>query len=470
MIKLIEFLKEKEEKMSTFEKYKLQEFCYQTINELGFIKPTPIQEQVIPLGYKNNDIIGISQTGTGKTHAFLLPIMDQIDTSKDHVQAVITAPTRELATQIYNNARLFVKYNQDIRVSLIIGGSDRQKAVNKLLVQPHIVIGTPGRIKDLSLDEQALKITTASILVIDEADMTLEFGYLEDIDAVAGKMKDDLKMMVFSATIPQMLRPFLKKYMKTPVTIEIDDDKVTTDNVEHILIATKHQDRYDVLKKIMKAIDPYICIIFANKRDEVAMITKKLREDGFKVGEIHGDLEPRERKQMMRRIRNNDYQYIVATDIAARGIDIDGVSHVINMELPKEADFYIHRSGRSGRGKYTGICYSMYDTSDEENLRILERKGIVFKNMTIKNGQFVDLGERLKRTKRPKQQTELEKKVQSIIRKPRKVKPGYEKKRKREIEKVVRKQKRQMIQNDIKRQKKERAKAVQIAKRNGEEY
>ena len=141
---------------------------------------------MIPLGYKNNDIIGISQTGTGKTHAFLLPIMDQIDTSKDHVQAVITAPTRELATQIYNNARLFIKYNQDIRVSLIIGGSDRQKAVNKLLVQPHIVIGTPGRIKDLSLDEQALKITTASILVIDEADMTLEFCYLEYIDAVAG--------------------------------------------------------------------------------------------------------------------------------------------------------------------------------------------------------------------------------------------------------------------------------------------
>ena len=299
--------------------------------------------------------------------------------------------------------------------------------------------------------------------------MTLEFGYLEDIDAVAGKMKEDLKMMVFSATIPQMLRPFLKKYMQTPVIVEIDDDKVTTDNVEHVLIATKHQDRYDVLKKIMNIIDPYICIIFANKRDEVAKITKQLREDGFKVGEVHGDLEPRERKQMMRRIHNNEYQYIVATDIAARGIDIDGVSHVINLEFPKEPDFYIHRSGRSGRGKYTGVCYSMYDTSDEANLRVLEKKGIIFKNMAIKNNQFVDLGERLKRTKRVKQQTELEKKVQSIIRKPRKVKPGYKKKRKREIETVVRKQKRQMIQNDIRRQKKERARAAQIAKRNMED-
>lgn len=151
--------------MNGFEKYNFQEFCYQTINELGFSKPTSIQEKVIPLVYKNNDIIGISQTGTGKTHAFLLPVMDQIDTNQDCVQAVITAPTRELATQIYNNAKLFVKYNEEIRVSLLIGGSDRQKSVNKLTVQPHIVIGTPGRIKDLSLDEQALKITTASTFI-----------------------------------------------------------------------------------------------------------------------------------------------------------------------------------------------------------------------------------------------------------------------------------------------------------------
>ena len=288
--------------MSTFTKFKMQEFCLQTIEELGFQKPTPIQEQVIPLVYKNSDIIGISQTGTGKTHAFLLPVMDRIDPKNNSVQAVITAPTRELATQIYNNAKLFTKYNSEIKVSLIVGGNDRQKTVNKLAVQPHVVIGTPGRIKDLSLDEQALKITTASTFIVDEADMTLEFGYLEDIDAVAGKMRDDLSMMVFSATIPQMLRPFLKKYMKSPVLVEIDDDKVTTENVEHILIATKHKNRYEVLKKIIESIDPYACIIFANTRSDVASTTKKLREDGFKVGEIHGDLEPRERKQMMQRI------------------------------------------------------------------------------------------------------------------------------------------------------------------------
>lgn len=451
--------------MGTFQDFKLQDYCQQVITKLGFRKPTPIQEKVIPLVLKNKDVIGISQTGTGKSHAFLLPIINRIDTNKDYVQAVITAPTRELAMQLYNNARVFNEFLPELRISLIIGGSDRQRAVNKLTTQPHLVIGTPGRIKDLSLEAQALKITTAKTFVIDEADMTMEFGYLEDIDAVAGKMADDLQMLVFSATIDQNLRPFLKKYMKQPVTVEIDGDMATTANVEHILLATKHQERYKVLKQIMDVIDPYICIIFANKRSEVASLTRQLREDGYKVGEIHGDLEPRERRKMMRQINNNEYQYIVATDIAARGIDIDGVSHVINMEFPSEPDFYIHRSGRSGRGNYTGICYSMYDTNDEKSIATLERKGIEFKNMQIKNGVFVDMGQREKRKKRIKQQTELEKQVQMIIRKPKKVKPGYKKKRKYKVEQVVRKQKRAMIREDIKRQKKERARQAQIAKR-----
>ena len=174
--------------MKTFEQFEFKPFVMETIKQLKFNQPTKIQKSVIPAVYKHRDIIGISQTGTGKTHAFLIPVMDMINPSLDRVQAVITAPTRELASQIFEHARLFQKNNPDIRVSLVIGGNDKQKAINKLSIQPHVVIGTPGRIKDLSLDEQALKITTADILIIDEADMTLEFGYLEDIDAVAGMM------------------------------------------------------------------------------------------------------------------------------------------------------------------------------------------------------------------------------------------------------------------------------------------
>ena len=251
----------------------------------------------------------------------------------------------------------------------MIGGSDKQKAINKLSTQPHIVIGTPGRIKDLSLNEQALIITTATTFVVDEADMTLEYGYLEDLDAVLSKMREDLQMLVFSATIPEHLWPFLRKYMNAPELVQIDAHKKTTDNTKHYLIHTKHHDRYTVLKNIMDIIDPYICLIFCNKRTEATKLSDQLRSDGYRVGEIHGDLEPRERKQMMRRINNNEYQYIVATDIAARGIDIDGVSHVINMEFPTERDFYIHRSGRCGRGKYKGECKVLEKLKEKEQRR-----------------------------------------------------------------------------------------------------
>lgn len=454
--------------MKLFEQYQFQPFVKETIQELNFKSPTNIQKSVISLVYKYIDVIGISQTGTGKTHAFLIPIMDMIDVEKDCVQAVITAPTRELASQIYEHAKLFVKHNPDLKVSLIIGGSDKQKAINKLSTQPHIVIGTPGRIKDLSLDEQALRITTADIFVVDEADMTLEFGYLEDIDAVLSKMKDNLQMMVFSATIPQMLRPFLQKYMKAPKIIEIDEHLSTSRNISHYLVPTKHRQRYEVLKEVMSIIDPYICLIFCNKRNEVEDIAHRLREDGYKVGEIHGNLEPRERRQMMRRIKNMEYQYIVATDIAARGIDIDGASHIINMEFPTELDFYIHRSGRCGRGKYTGECYSMYDTSNQSIVEALEKKGIHFEVKELKGNQFVESKEREKRKSRQKHQTELEQKISSIVRKPTKVKPGYKKKRKRVIEKMVKQEKRAIIRQDIKRQKKERAKQAQREKRERE--
>ncbi|MEG0365695.1 MAG: DEAD/DEAH box helicase, partial [Coprobacillus sp.] len=172
------------------------------------------------------------------------------------------------AAQIFEHAKLFMKHNSKLRASLIIGGNDKQKSIDKLSVQPHIVIGTPGRIKDLSIEENALRITTADIFVVDEADMTLEFGYLEDIDAVISKMKSSLQMMVFSATIPLSLRPFLKKYMKNPKILEIDENLTTSRNVSHYLIPTKHRNRYTVLKEIMNIIDPYICLIFCNRRTE----------------------------------------------------------------------------------------------------------------------------------------------------------------------------------------------------------
>lgn len=455
--------------MSEFDKFGFQDYINDTIKQLKFRKPTAIQESVIPLFKKGHDIVGISQTGTGKTHAFLLPIIDNINVEDSRVQAVITAPTRELATQIFDQAKLFQKNNDKLRVSLIIGGSDKQKAINKLSVQPHIVIGTPGRIKDLSIDEQALKITTADVFVIDEADMALEFGYLEDIDAVAGNMKSSLQMMVFSATIPQNMRPFLKKYMQAPKIVEMSEKNIGNANIEHVLVPARHKDKYNVLKRIIDVIDPYICIIFCNTRTDARDIFKKLVDDGYRIGEIHGDLAPRERKQMMRRINNMEYQYIVATDIAARGIDIDGASHIISMDFPADLDFYVHRSGRCGRGKYTGVAYSIYNVEDENTIKHIEKSGIVFHNRDIKDGEWIELADRERRKKRVRHTSELETKITKMVNRPTKVKPGYKKKRKREIQTLIRKEKRSIIQQDIRRQKKERAKLAQIEKKQREE-
>lgn len=447
--------------MSEYKTFHTSDYIYKTIQDLGFKEMTPIQEQVIPLMRKHQDVIGISQTGTGKTHAFLIPLLERINLESNKVQAVIMAPTRELAEQLNDCVREFIKHEPRLTCQLLIGGKDRQKAIQKLNTQPMIVIGTPGRLKDLSLDEQALHITTADLMIIDEADMCLDLGYYEDIDAIAGKMKEDLNLCVFSATIPMSLRPFLKKYMHLPRLVEIEAKQKASAQVEHVLVWTRHRERYVVLREIMNVIDPYLCIIFCNTRKEASEISHQLLEEGLKVGEIHGDLEPRERRAMMRRIKNNEYQYIVATDIAARGLDIDGASHIINMGFPSELDFYIHRSGRTGRGSYTGYCYSLYDSSDENVIRQLSKRGIQFVNRELKNGQWNDIETREKRNSRPREQTELEKEITKIVKKPTKVKPGYKKKRQRAVNELVRKQKRQMIKQDIKRQQKERARKAQ---------
>ena len=315
----------------------------------NFIEPTPIQADVIPLARKGRNIIGISDTGTGKTHAFLIPIMERIDTSKACVQAVITAPTRELAVQIYQRSAKMSEADPSLQVRLITGGMEKTRMNESLKKQPHIVIGTPGRIKDLFLNEQTLRVETASMLVVDEADMTLEFGFLEDVDAIAGKMRNDLQMMVFSATIPQALRPFLKKYLDNPVTVHIEDHAIHRPKIEHVLIPCQEKSYEEKLMELLPMFTPYVCLIFANTRSLASEVASLLRDQNYGVIELHGDLSPRERTKAMKELIHIEKSFVVATDIAARGIDIDGVSHVVSLGFPKELDYYIHRSGRTGR-------------------------------------------------------------------------------------------------------------------------
>ncbi len=451
--------------MSKYRDYMFRENTKKFIELEHFIEPTPIQKAVIPMACKGKDIIGISATGTGKTHAFLIPIMEKVDSSKNYIQAVITAPTRELALQIYNRCEKMSIADSNLRIRLITGGIEKTRMIDQLKVQPHIVVGTPGRIKDLFLNEQALRVDTADIMVVDEADMTLEFGFLEDVDAIAGKMRKDLQMMSFSATIPHELRLFLKKYMSHPQTIQIENANNFHPKIEHILVPIQHKTYAEKVLEILPTFKPYVCLIFANTRGDAATVASMMRNEGYGVIELHGDLTPRERTKAMKELANIQKSYVVATDIAARGIDIEGISHVISMGFPKDLDYYIHRSGRTGRAGHEGICYALYDKKEDGYIRHLETKGIHFEHRNLKNGNWVDLEPLHK--KKVKKDDPLEKEIAKIVTKKKKqVKPGYKKKRKEEVEKLKRKAKRALIQEDIKRQKKERAKQKSIEKRN----
>ena len=412
--------------------------------DLSFTELTQIQQEVIPLALKKTDIIGQSQTGSGKTHAFLIPIFEALNEDEQIVQAVIATPTRELAEQIYNVALQIASFSEKpISIARYMGGTDKERQVAKLKSQPQIVIGTPGRIKDLAINERALLVHTAKIFVIDEADMALESGFLQDIDQVAGTMSKNLQMMVFSATIPVGLKPFLKKYMQSPEHIHISPRQQTAVKIEHVLYPTKHRSRIDVLKKILPAINPYLAVIFANTKKNAADIAGALKSAGFNVGEIHGDLDPRKRRQIMGRIRNLEFQYIVATDIAARGIDIEGISHVINFELPADLEFYIHRTGRTARGAFDGTAITLFDTGEEHILSQLESRGITFAYKELdKNGEFVEANQRNRRVSRVRVENEVDKIARAKVRKPKKVTPGYKKKMKFEMDQIRRKENR----------------------------
>ncbi|AJD91479.1 DEAD/DEAH box helicase [Jeotgalibacillus malaysiensis] len=432
--------------MSSFKQYNFQPFLIDAIEKLGFHAPTAIQEKMIPMINRGESAIGQSQTGTGKTHSYLLPLINQINPDRQEVQVVITAPTRELAKQIHHEVKFLIE-NTALTAKVFVGGTDKQRAIEKLKQQPHIVVGTPGRINDL-VSEQALQVYTAKAIVIDEADLMLEMGFIEDVDQVAARMKEDLQIYVFSATIPEKLKPFLKKYMENPQYAHIEPKQVQAENIEFILVPQKSRSREAVLLDTLNAINPYLAIVFTNTKSKADEVADYLLNKGLKTGRVHGGLSPRERNKMMKQIRDLEYQYIVATDLAARGIDIPGVSHVINFELPQDLDFFIHRVGRTARAGHSGTAITIYEASDEDALAQIEKKGITFSHQEVKGGEWVTLNDRHKRSSRPKGENEIDKKAKSLVRKPKKVKPGYKKKMNYKMEQIKKKERRKNRRNN----------------------
>jgi len=412
---------------ASFNDFQLQPFLMQALADINFKKPTKVQEKLIPVISAGRSVIGQSATGSGKTHTFLLPMLNNLNPDERRVQAVITTPSRELAYQIQEAAKQLIQHSpKALHIGLYVGGTDKQDQIDKLnRHQPQLVIGTPGRILDL-IRSQALNIHTAQQLVVDEADMTLDLGFLNVIDQIAGRMPADLQMLVFSATMPQKLTPFLKKYMNNPVMEEIPVESVISPTIDNWLISTKSHDKNSVIYKLLTIGEPYLVLIFANTKDRVQEIARYLKGQGMTVAMIHGDIKPRERKRVMRDVQNLKYQFVVATDLASRGIDIEGVSHVINDDIPNDLEFFIHRVGRTGRNGMPGTAITLYSPGEEDKVSAVEAMGIKFKPKAIRDGEIVDSYDRNRREKRGARHDKLDPSLISYVKNAKKkVKPGY---------------------------------------------
>ncbi|OFP95125.1 DEAD/DEAH box helicase [Streptococcus sp. HMSC067A03] len=413
-----------------FTEFKFKDYIQEALIDLNFVEATEVQEKLIPIVLAGRDLVGESKTGSGKTHTFLLPIFQKMNEDADNVQAVITAPSRELATQIYQAARQIATFSdKEIRVAHYVGGTDKNRQIGKLAFsQPHIVIGTPGRIYDL-VKSGDLAIHKANTFVVDEADMTLDMGFLETVDKIASSLPKELQFLVFSATIPQKLQPFLKKYLSNPVIEQIKTKTVISDTIENWLISTKGQDKNAQIYQITQLLQPYLAMIFVNTKTRADELHSYLTAQGLKVAKIHGDVPPRERKRIMNQVKNLEFEYIVATDLAARGIDIEGVSHVINDAIPQDLSFFIHRVGRTGRNRLPGTAITLYQPSDDSYIRELEKLGIQFIPKMIKADEFQDTYDRDRRSNREKRQEKLDTEMIGLVKKKKKkIKPGYKKK------------------------------------------
>ena len=432
--------------MSNIENYKFKDFVYETLTiTKGYKELTDIQKEVVPYGVKKKSIMAKSSTGSGKTDAFLIPIMENLYLDSENVEVIIVAPTRELANQIYANALDYSSNEKKLRVKLLMGGFDRKRDLDKKGLTPHIIIGTPARLKDLLLDNGMYDISKVKTIVLDEIDMIFEMKFLEDIDAIMSKLSKNVQTMAFSATINEQMKVFIKKYMASNVLIDLSKKELTAEEVKHYAIPLKGRSRKDALLTLCETINPYLCLVFASKKENVNEYFKLLREKGYNVGLIHGDLDSRSRRQAMKKITSFDYQFVVASDIAARGIDIEGVSHVISIDYPKNLEFYFHRAGRCGRNGKDGECYSFYDEKEEKIIRQL-----------IENGTMKTLKPFVRESKQKKLDPELAKQINliKVKNKNAKVKPGYKKKMQAEIDKIKRKHKRQIIKKSMEEQRK----------------
>ena len=370
--------------MSDFKSLGLSPDVLKALEDLGFETPSPIQAQAIPsLLNDANDLIGLAQTGTGKTAAFGLPLLERIDPEYPHTQALILAPTRELGQQIGEQLQLFSKYLPKLNVLTVYGGAAISNQIKALQKPQHIIIATPGRLIDL-MGRRAVKLNSLEVLVLDEADEMLNMGFKDDLDEILSHTPKEKMTWLFSATMPNEIRRIVNEYMHNPVEVRVNQKQALNQNIEHQFVSLNHHQKAAALKRFID-LDPQIrAVVFCRTKMDTQNLAEELMQEGYQADALHGDLSQAQRDRVMKRFKNHKLPILIATDVAARGIDVNDLSHVFHFALPDDAAYYTHRSGRTARAGKKGISLVFVGQKDFSKLKYLQsRLGIEFERVRI---------------------------------------------------------------------------------------
>lgn len=373
--------------MSKFKEIGISKDLCRSINEMGFTTPTEVQEQSIPfLLSENKDLISLAQTGTGKTAAFGLPVIQKTELKNKYVQSIILCPTRELCIQICKDLEAYSKYVSGIKILAVYGGTNIETQIKSLNKGIHIVVGTPGRTKDL-IKRKILKLELVDKVVLDEADEMLSMGFKDDLDFILERTRSERQTMLFSATISKEVKSISKRYMKDAKEISVSKINSGAKNIEHHIYNVSSRNKYEALKRIADFNPNIYGIIFCRTKRHTKDIANKFMAEGYNADAIHGDLSQNQRDEVMQRFRNKSLQILIATDVAARGLDVNDITHVINYSLPDDPEVYIHRSGRTARAGKSGISIAISNESERRKIKSIEKKGgIKFINKEVPTG------------------------------------------------------------------------------------
>lgn len=439
----------------SFRQFNIKENTVRALEKAGYREPSSVQKAIIPKVLRGKSLLIQSATGTGKTHAYLVPIVDSIDMNLARPQGLIVAPTRELARQIYEFARAFVPFYPSFRVRLFTSESEVTDNMSGVHLPPQLIIGTPGRLKDILLERQLYSLRNVKRLVLDEADMLLDMGFFSDIEEIASAIPEP-QILVFSATLKPNLRDELSKFAGTSFHYE-NEDTETAKGVRHHLVDIKHVGEYNALLNFLKIRKPYLCIVFASTVEKVKEASIFLKQNGQDPLYYSGSLDERGRKKALRAIRENKHSVIVSSDLLSRGIDIQDVTDVVSLDLPSDLEFYYHRAGRTGRFGKEGDSWVFYNSDSTKRPKELLEEGVPFDCYVLgKDSLKPDPVGLLPKTKLTKKKELPEEEVKEIkiakaLSRPKHIEPMYKKKQQFAIEKVKRKYRRKAIQKSIRK-------------------